>query len=249
MGLADLHIHSVHSDGTATVAAILHHVSAFTNLDVIAITDHDTLTGALQACEMAPRFRVQVIPGMEITTREGHLLALFLETPVRPWQSFVETAEQVRLRGGLPFAAHPTCSLGKSIGKARLRQIVRRYPGLLAGIEAENGALATLQDNAAAQDLRWELNLPALGNSDAHSLALIGCAATVFPGHTVADLRRALETGTAVPLPVRRGNGYLRHLAWRFALRLGIGLVDGIEPHEGADGHLRWMRVRAVNGA
>jgi predicted metal-dependent phosphoesterase TrpH len=246
MGLADLHIHSIHSDGTATVAAILHHVSECTALDVIAITDHDTLAGALQACEMAPRFRVQVIPGMEITTREGHLLALFLETPVRPWQSFVETAEQVRLRGGLPFAAHPTCSLGKSIGKVRLRRIVRRYPGLLAGIEAENGALATLQDNAAAQDLRWELNLPALGNSDAHTLGLIGCAATVFAGHTAADLRRALETGTVVPLPVRRDEGYFRHMAWRFALRLGIGLVDGFEGHEGADGRLRRVRVRGV---
>jgi len=246
MGLADLHIHSCHSDGTATVAAILHHVSAFTDLDVIAITDHDTLAGALQACEMAPRFRVQVVPGVEITTREGHLLALFLETPVRPWQSFVETAEQVRLRGGLPFAAHPTCSLGKSIGQARLRHIVRRHPGLLAGIEAENGALATLQDNAAAQNLRWELNLPGLGNSDAHSLPSIGCAATAFAGHTVADLRRALEAGAVVPLPVRREEGYFRHMAWRFALRLGMGLIDDLEAHEGADGRLRWMRVRAV---
>ncbi|MCS7038704.1 MAG: PHP-associated domain-containing protein [Anaerolineae bacterium] len=246
MGLADLHIHSVHSDGTATVAAILHHASEFTDLDVIAVTDHDTLTGALQACEMAPRFRVQVIPGMEITTREGHLLALFLETPVQPWQSFVETAEQVRLRGGLPFAAHPTCSLGKSIGKARLRRIAQRYPGLLAGIEAENGALATLQDNAAAQDLRWELNLPALGNSDAHSLTLIGCAATVFPGHTAADLRRALEAGAVVPLPVRRGDGYFRHMAWRFALRLGMGLVEGFEGREGTDGRPRRMWVRAI---
>ncbi len=246
MGLADLHIHSCHSDGTATVAAILHHVSEFTDLDVIAITDHDTLTGALQACEMAARFRVQVVPGMEITTREGHLLALFLETPVRPWQSFVETAEQVRLRGGLPFAAHPTGSLGKSIGRARLRQIVRRHPGLLAGLEAENGALATLQDNAAAQDLRWEVNLPGLGNSDAHSLAWIGCATTVFAGHTVADLRRALETGAVVPLPVRRRDGYFRHMAWRFALRLGMGLVDDFEVRKGAEGHPRWMRVRAV---
>ncbi len=228
MGAADLHMHSVHSDGTATINAILHHASAHTDLDVIAITDHDTLEGSLRARDLAAHFRVQVAPGMEIRTSEGHLLALFLETPVRAGLSFVETAELVRLCGGLPFAAHPTCSLGKSVGAARLREIVVRYPGLLAGLEAENGSLLALRDNARAQDLRWELRLPGIGNSDAHDLASIGAARTAFPGRTVDDLRRALEGGCVVPLPVHWEERSLGRVAAHFALRMGFGLVDDL---------------------
>lgn len=243
MGAADLHMHSVHSDGTATISAILHHASAHTDLDVIAITDHDTLEGSLRARDLAAHFRVQVAPGIEIRTSEGHLLALFLETPVRAGLSFVETAELVRLYGGLPFAAHPTGSLAKSLGAQRLRRIVRRYPGLLAGIEAENGSLPLLRDNASAQDLRWELGLPGIGNSDAHDLASIGAARTAFPGHTVADLRRALEGGYVVPLPVHWEERSLGRVAAHFALRVGFGLVDDlwVEGGEGRVGKRWWV--------
>ncbi len=79
MGLADLHIHSIHSyDGTATIPAILKHVSEKTDLDIIAITDHDSLDGVNQALNLAPKYGLQVIPGCEITTAQGHVLALFI---------------------------------------------------------------------------------------------------------------------------------------------------------------------------
>lgn len=245
MGVADLHIHSIHSDGTATVSAILHYASEHTDLDVIAITDHDTLAGALAACEMAADFRVEVVPGMEITTREGHLLGLFLTTPVRPGLSFVETAEEVRLRGGLPFAAHPACTMGNSVGIRRLREIARRQPGLLAGLEAENGSLPALRDNARAQDLRWDLGLAGIGNSDAHALSSIGVARTAFPGHTVMHLRRALEAGTVVPLPTHQRNGFFLDVGFHFALRAAAGVVEALDVREDMR-RLRWARVRAV---
>lgn len=245
MGAADLHIHSIHSDGTATISAILHYASEHTDLDVIAITDHDTLAGALMACEMAADFRIEVVPGMEITTREGHLLALFLTHPVRPGLSFAETAEEVRLRGGLPFAAHPACTMGKSIGARRLRELVRRHPGLLAGLEAENGSLPSLRDNARAHDLRWDLGLPGIGNSDAHALSSIGAARTAFPGRTVAHLRQALEAGTVVPLPTRQPSGFFVDVGVHFALRAVTGLVEALDVREN-DRRLRWARLRSV---
>lgn len=244
MGAADLHIHSVHSDGTATVNAILHYASEYTDLDLIAITDHDTLAGAMAACAMAADFRVEVVPGQEISTREGHLLALFLTSPVRPGLSFVETAEEVRLRGGLPFAAHPTCTLGNSIGARRLTEIARRHPGLLAGLEAENGSLPSLRDNARAQDLRWELGLPGIGNSDAHALSSIGIARTAFPGHTAAHLRQALEAGTVVPLPTHQPNGFFLGLGLHFALRATADMVEALDVREDVR-RLRWARVPA----
>lgn len=226
MGAADLHMHSVHSDGTSTVGAILHHASECTDLDVIAITDHDTLVGALMACEMAAQFRVEVIPGVEISTREGHLLALFLDKPIPPGLTYVETAERVRLLGGLPFAPHPVGTLVSSVGAARLRQITTRFPDLLAGVETANGSLPLSWDNGQAEALRWELKLPGIGNSDAHLLTQIGCARTAFAGSTAADLRMALEAGAVVPLPVRRGGNYVRGVALPWAWRWVWGIAD-----------------------
>ncbi len=76
MGLADLHIHTIFSyDGTASVPAVLKRAKQV-GLDIIAITDHDEIRGALLAEELAPKFGIQVIPGVEITTAEGDLLAL-----------------------------------------------------------------------------------------------------------------------------------------------------------------------------
>src|SRR5215218_1136922 len=79
-GKADLHIHTSLGDGLASVEQIFDFVENYTDLDVIAITDHDDARGALQALELAERrnYRFQVIPGNEITTRNGHLLALFV---------------------------------------------------------------------------------------------------------------------------------------------------------------------------
>ncbi|RME82079.1 MAG: PHP domain-containing protein [Caldilineae bacterium] len=245
MGTADLHIHTIYSDGTATPRAVLHHVSTYTDLDVIAITDHDTLRGALEALEAAPAYRVRVVPGMEISTREGHLLALFLETPVKPGLSFVETAQQVRLFGGLPFAAHPMAPLATSIGGRRLRQICRRHPGLLGGIEAFNGSsLLGERDNARAQNMRWELALVGIGCSDAHVLEQIGHGRTAFPGRGVEDLRQALESGAAVPLPSPRADQHYRRHALRFLLRFGLGVVSTLEGGEDGGGRIRLRRWR-----
>ena len=79
MGLADLHLHTIYSyDGTASLSAVLSRAKQL-GLDVIAITDHDEIAGALKAMEMAPNYGVEVIPGIEITTSEGDLLALFIQ--------------------------------------------------------------------------------------------------------------------------------------------------------------------------
>src|SRR5437764_8864992 len=80
IGKADLHIHTSLGDGLASVQQIFDFVENHTDLDVIAITDHDDVRGAMQALELAERrkYRFKVIPGNEITTRHGHLLALFV---------------------------------------------------------------------------------------------------------------------------------------------------------------------------
>jgi predicted metal-dependent phosphoesterase TrpH len=63
MGIADLHTHTIYSyDGTASVSAVLKHAKRV-GLDLIAITDHDEINGALKALQLAPKFGIEVIPG------------------------------------------------------------------------------------------------------------------------------------------------------------------------------------------
>ena len=98
LGRADLHIHTLASDGTAPVQAVLDHVEALGTLDVIAIADHERIDAAVAARQMAADqgLRTAVIVGEEISTRGGHLLALFLERPV-PAMKSLPTETSVRL--------------------------------------------------------------------------------------------------------------------------------------------------------
>ncbi len=242
MGLADLHMHSTFSDGVATVEAILYYASTNTDLDVIAITDHNTLEGALLALRLAEKFRIEVVPGMEVSTAEGDMLALFITQPVAAGLTFVDTARRVRAIGGLPIAPHPFDFLAKGAGLKRLRQIQQEHPGLLAGIEVINGSLLTNIGNRRAEKLRWELGLPCLGGSDAHMLEDIGVARTIFPGSTPAELRAALESGHVTPAAKKRDRNYYRRSALRFSLRLGAGLAHTLEQRAGGD-RIRLRRV------
>ncbi len=242
MGLADLHVHSTYSDGVATVEAILYHASAHTDLDVIAITDHNTLAGALRAMELAGNFRVAVIPGMEVSTTEGDLLALFVTEPVAAGMPFVDTARRVREIGGLPIAPHPFDLLARGVGARRLRRIQEEHPGLIAGIEVINGSLLTPVGNHRAEKLRWELGLPGIGGSDAHMLEDVGLARTIFPGHTEKDLRIALENGSVSPAARKRDSDYYRRSAMRFALRMGLGFAHALEDRSGEE-RIRMRRV------
>ena len=79
-GLADLHIHTCFSDGWPAPTDVLEYVRESTSLSVIAITDHDTIEGALRAADLASGLRgaPDVIVGEEVSSRQGHIVGLFL---------------------------------------------------------------------------------------------------------------------------------------------------------------------------
>jgi len=135
VGRADLHIHTREGDGLDSVQAIFDHVEAETDLDVIAITEHDHLETALRAREAwaRGRYRFDFVPGVEITTLEGHVVALYLQEPVASLRRVEETIEAVRRQGGVCFAPHPTSWLTRSIGAGTFgRLLARRDNGLVA---------------------------------------------------------------------------------------------------------------------
>src|SRR5256712_8024355 len=84
-GRADLHTHTNASDGWPTPLQLVEHAGRRTGLDVIAVTDHDTIEGALRATEYAARrAKLHVIIGEEISSRDGHIIGLFLEGAIKP---------------------------------------------------------------------------------------------------------------------------------------------------------------------
>lgn len=195
MGYADLHIHSIHSyDGTASVQAILKHTADKTDLDVIAITDHNTMDGVQLALDLAPKYGLQVIPGCEVSTAEGHLLTLFVDHPVQPRLSIIETIEQVREMGGLCIAAHPAARGTHSLPFQTILDLVklRDLANTFVGVEMYNGGLVYTRNSLDVEKFCQNLPLARVANSDAHILHTIGYGKTKFAGTSVSELRQAL---------------------------------------------------------
>ncbi len=207
MGLADLHIHTIHSyDGTASVPAVLARAKQV-GLNVIAITDHDEIKGALQGFDLAPSFGIEVIPGIEITTAEGDVLALFVTEKIKPGLPLLETILKVGEAGGVCIAPHPMAKgLGmKSLSGSAILQALRHPEAgrILLGIETYNATALDRETNHQAQALAAQCpGIAQVGNSDAHILQAIGLGATEFLGCTATDLLEALWIGAT---DVRQG--------------------------------------------
>jgi predicted metal-dependent phosphoesterase TrpH len=198
MGKADLHVHTIYSwDGTASVSAVLKQAVDVAGLDVIAITDHDEIAGALEAMTLAPAYGIEVIPGCEITSADGHVLALFINQRVPPGLSLVETARRVGELGGLCIAAHPSARGTSSLQPETIRQALADPEAArsLVGIEVYNGGLIHRRSNPLALELAETLQVAQVGNSDAHTLDMVGQGATRFDGRSALDLYLALKSG------------------------------------------------------
>src|SRR5688572_24962628 len=200
MGKADLHIHTREGDGLDTMERIFQHVETETDLDVIAITEHDSLETSLRARELwaRGRYRFELVSGIEVTTLQGHLIALYLEEPVESFKRIEETLDAVHAHAGVCFVPHPMSLLTRSIGGGTMRRVhERRDAGLwFDGIELANLSPPGRPFIGKARQLNDStFRLPAVGSSDAHFVQAIGSAYTEFEGHTATDLRRAFATG------------------------------------------------------
>ena len=209
-GRADLHVHSRWSDGAQSPETIVL-AAARRQLDVIAITDHDEIRGALRAREFAaahPALGVDVVVGEEISTLNGHLLGLWLSERVPPGLSALRTIELIQAQGGLAVAAHPFHPLrGAARGHRSLGRLVPELP--LDGLEVVNnaGVFSVLYDAwAALRNVEWML--PVTGGSDAHDVWYLGSGLTRFRGRGAAELRNALQAGRT-----------RAHVAWSWSAR------------------------------
>jgi predicted metal-dependent phosphoesterase TrpH len=221
MGTADLHIHSTYShDATTTVRAILKQ-AADVGLDVIAVTDHDDIRGSLEARDLASQYGIESIPGVEVSTRDGHVVALFVETLPPSGLSFSDTLMLIGKMGGIAIAPHPFNNLPNSLSLDVVIGALTnpRAKGVLKGIETHN--MGTQAFDSIAQKLSIYLPLAKIASSDAHIYWAIGAGRTEFPGKTASDVRKALEQNTTVPIPYNEEFSARAIFSWarRMALR------------------------------
>jgi predicted metal-dependent phosphoesterase TrpH len=210
-------MHTTVSDGWPTPQELVDHAARRAKLDVIAVTDHDTIEGALRARDHAARrARFHVIVGEEVSSRDGHIVALFLERRVRPGMSAAATVDAIHDQGGLAVAVHPFWRTQRRTRSGPVHGV-----GWLAAeldfdaIEVENATPGFYLVNQLAHRLNLGLGAADLGSSDAHILDAVGRAFTEFPGKTPEALRTAIESGkTAARRRRYRAVGLMRYAAW-----------------------------------
>ncbi len=200
MGRADLQLHSDLGDGLASPEEILDAAERC-ELDVIALTDHDDIRASFTLRDLAARrgSPVEVVTGIEVTTRSGHLLALWVDDDVPMLRPLAETIVRIHRRGGVAIAPHPLSYLTFSIGERALCSLAASSDSecLIDAIELRNPSYAgRVRAGRAAWLNAKVLRVAETGSSDAHHAALVGTAWTEFPGDDAAALRRAIAART-----------------------------------------------------
>lgn len=163
---ADLHVHTMYSlDGRISLKVLSQHLSEL-GMGAVAITDHNTITGALKLLEQNPPFKV--IVGEEISTADGELIGLFLKGRVKPLMSLDETARAIKEQDGLVCLPHPTARIVISRVKPRL---LEKALGLCDIVEGVNSRSIFRADDRKAIELAKRWGKPVSAGSDVHILS------------------------------------------------------------------------------
>jgi predicted metal-dependent phosphoesterase TrpH len=217
---ADIHMHTNLGDGRASPARIIEEATG-RGLRLIAITDHDHIEGAKRVAELLAQQHsaLQMITGVEVSTRQGHLLGLFVNRAPKAMRSVEESIETIKEQGGIVIVPHPFGRLVPSLSRAKIDALLEKGYAI-DGIEMYNPTPANASMRSAVRVANQQWKLAETGGSDAHFWQHIGSAYTLFPGSSPDDLRRAIIERSARPggqelppvhLPV---SAYIAQCAW-----------------------------------
>jgi len=172
---ADLHLHTIHSpDGKNSVKDVVRILKA-KGFAGAAFTDHNSPDGGLEAMQLGEKDFL-VIPGIEVSSSEGHILAYNVREPIPRELGVLETIEKIHDLGGIAVAAHPY-RFWSGLGEENI--IGRPFDG----IEELNGR-SNFKGNRKAHALVKDLKAGVTGGSDSHENYTLGDAYTIFPEGT-----------------------------------------------------------------
>ena len=209
---ADLHIHTMYSgigrlgkmrfpESVSSPEEVVDAARA-KGLNIISITDHNSVKGAFIAKEYAKRFDdIEVIIGEEISTKDGEIVGLWLTDLIPPNLSAEDTVDLIRTQGGIVVAPHPFSFHVPALNN-------KIFDIDIDAIEVLNGGHVDKYSNRMACEVskKYPGKWAEIGSSDAHSVSTMGYTWTEFEGNDSDDLRtailekRTVECGTPVPV-------------------------------------------------
>jgi len=171
MQTCDLHVHTNFSkDGESSVEDILRQAEAV-GLDVIAITDHDCVDGAKKA--LACKSSLLIIPGIEVSTRQGHLIVLGVTEIIPSGLDVRETVRIAHRMGALVILPHPY-----HVWRHGVARRIRAAMNIVDAVEVFNSRYVVGSANQKAGRIAARLNKPCVGGSDAHNARFVGYGRT-----------------------------------------------------------------------
>jgi len=211
----ELHCHTYWSSDSLASPAALLRVCRQRGIDRLAVTDHNTLRGALEAAALAPE---RFIVGEEILTTEGELLGYFMTEEIPAGLSPQETIDRLRRQGAVISVSHPYDYARQGAWR---EEVLRPLLPQLDALETFNARTYSAGPNARAAALARHGGLPGLAGSDAHAPFEVGRALTLLePFHDAESFRRVLASARLV---TRRSPAWV-HLISRYAvLRKRLG--------------------------
>jgi len=230
--IADPHCHTFASDGMVTPAQLVQ-AAVEAKLDLIAVTDHDTMDAVRETQRQGEGAGVRVVAGQEITTRwpaQTHILGWFLDRPVRRGMSVEDTVAAIHEQGALAVIPHPFMPVYfGSIQPDMLRRLLEKHPldaiEMMSTVPIGTRRRRMLDEFYTANQDRLGA---AIGGSDCHFGAHdIACAVTEYEG----DFKTAVRSRTTKPRRLRSAQRAPAELVlrqqWRSLVELPIRRLRG----------------------
>ena len=197
----DLHIHSQYSEDATGSPKDIIKILQKKGLQGMAIADHNTVEGGLKALKVKPKEFI-VIPGVEISTKDGHMLALNVTENIKRHLSVEETVEKIIDAGGLPVVPHLFRNMS-GIKKEKLRNIRTK----ISAIEVFNSC-SLPQTNLKTAKIAKEYGLGGTGGSDAHDPIYAGYAYTTVDDTDInidsilSEINKKKTWGEGITMPL-----------------------------------------------
>ncbi|HHE76623.1 MAG TPA: PHP domain-containing protein [Candidatus Parcubacteria bacterium] len=208
---ADLHIHTTFSDGLSSPKEVVS-AAIKKGINCICVTDHNEIKGAIEAMRFAFDKDILVIPGIEVTTKSGHILGINVKKEIKKGLSPEKTIEEIRKQGGVAVIAHPFDWPTRSFRGGEKK--ILSFGSENVGIEAFNAGAIVKSSNSRALKFARKHNFIITAGSDAHEAKFIGRGYLELPDvvKSEEDLTQSLKNNLGEP----KGEPY----NWKELLRL-----------------------------
>lgn len=174
----DLHMHTDHSGDCATPVEVLLATAKERGLGAIAVTDHNEISGALEAAELSARYGVKVIVGEEVkTASQGEVIGLFIEEKIPRGLTLQETIAEIKRQGGVVYVPHPFDRMHAVPDYEHLLDVLDE----IDAIEIFNPRVAVGAFNDEARRFATKYRLAMGAGSDAHVAQGLGSVRVRMP--------------------------------------------------------------------